>query len=173
MQSRIDELEDRSRRDNLLFYGLPDSKETWQQTETKLTAILNEVIPSLPAGSIERAHRIGSLSQNKCRPVIVKFANFKVKEQILSARKLFKQKNIALSEDFCASTRIARKKLTEFAKNQPGSPPFSLSHNKLTINKKRYTYNANTDSIEYLQINENPHLHEPVTASAPVRDTAE
>uniref|UniRef100_A0A6M2D8T2 Putative tick transposon ovary overexpressed n=1 Tax=Rhipicephalus microplus TaxID=6941 RepID=A0A6M2D8T2_RHIMP len=168
LQSRIDELEDRSRRDILLFYGSPDSKETWQQTETKLTTILNEVIPSLPSGSIERAHRIGSLSPNKCRPVITKFVNFKVKEQKLLARKLFKQKNNALSEDFCPATRIAQKKLTEFAKNQPGFPPFFLSHNKLIINEKCYMYNANTDRIEDFKSNENPVLRQPVTASAPV-----
>lgn len=135
LQSRIDELEDRSRRDNLLFYGLPDSKETWQQTERIFTTILNEVIPSLPSGWIKQAHRIRSLFLNKCHPVIAKFLNFKVKEQILSVFKHFKRKNIVLYEYFCPATHIAWKKLTELAKNQPGSPPFLLSHKKLTINK--------------------------------------
>lgn len=165
MQSRIDELEDRSRRNNLIFYGLPDAKETWQQTEAKLTEVLNETITSFPAGSFERAHRIGTLSPNKCRPVVAKFLNFKTKEQVFTARKLLKPKNITISEDFSPATRIARKKLTEFAKSQPGSPPFQISYNKLIVNKKRYTYNAITDSIEEIKAIKYPEAHDNVAVT--------
>ncbi|KAH8039619.1 hypothetical protein HPB51_007819 [Rhipicephalus microplus] len=43
LQTRLDGLEDRSRQNNLLFYGFPDCRETWQETEAKLTSEINNV----------------------------------------------------------------------------------------------------------------------------------
>lgn len=38
--SRINHLEDRSRRNNLIFYGVPDSNETWNDTEKNVISLL-------------------------------------------------------------------------------------------------------------------------------------
>ncbi|CAN7951550.1 unnamed protein product, partial [Ixodes pacificus] len=147
MQSRLDELEDRSRRDNLLFYGIPDSRESWEQSEAHVKRILTNVLDTLPENSIERAHRLGSLTPNKCRPIIVKFSGYKIKDKILSARAKLREINVTVSEDFSPATRNARRKLLEFAKNQPGSPTFQLRHNKLVINKKQYVYDLAAESV--------------------------
>ncbi|XP_050037935.3 uncharacterized protein [Dermacentor andersoni] len=146
--SRLDDLEDRSRRDNLIFHGLPDSKETWQQTEEKLTSVLNAALGSFPSSSIQRAHRLGTYQANKCRPIIAKFTNYKAKESVLSSRAQLRSSNIAVNEDFSPATRLARKKLIEFAKSQPDSPQFKLSHKKLLLNNKCYMYHSNSNSIQ-------------------------
>ncbi|KAH9372097.1 hypothetical protein HPB48_019170 [Haemaphysalis longicornis] len=40
LKARLDDAEDRSRRDNLVFYGITDSKsETWQDSEKKIIAL--------------------------------------------------------------------------------------------------------------------------------------
>uniref|UniRef100_A0A4D5RFB8 Putative tick transposon n=1 Tax=Ixodes scapularis TaxID=6945 RepID=A0A4D5RFB8_IXOSC len=141
------ELEDRSRRDNLLFYGLTDAhSETWAQTEEKL---LNVVSTSLnfpiSSESIERAHRLGVFSDNKCRPVIVKFLSFKLKQQILFSSAKLKPSGITVSEDYSVPTRQARRKLIEFAKTQ--NSVFKLKYNKLYMNNKTYSYNPVDDCV--------------------------
>lgn len=150
LQLRINELEDQSRRNNLIFHGIPDAKEPWKETESKLNTLLADAHISLPSNAIERAHRLGTYSPNKCRPVIAKFASFKTKELILSKRKHFKESDISISEDYSSGTRIARKKLIEFGKNYSGSPDFQLRYTKLHLNRKIYIYNAASDSIEQL-----------------------
>ncbi|CAN7943411.1 unnamed protein product, partial [Ixodes hexagonus] len=147
LQSRFDELEDRSRRDNLIFHGIPDSRESWEQTESQVKNALAGIIDTLPDNAIERPHRLGPYLSNKCRPIIVKFSSYKIKDSILSARAKLKEKSVAVNEDFSPATRHARKKLIEFAKSQTGAPPFQLRYNKLLLNKKRYVYAAETDNV--------------------------
>lgn len=152
IQARLDELEDRSRRNNLIFHGLPDAKETWEQSEQRITQLLSDATINLADHDIERAHRLGAYKESKSRPIIVKFSNYKTKDKILSARTKLKELNVAVTEDFSPATRQARGKLVAFAKSQPGSPQFKLHHTKLIIDKKHYTYDPFTDSINELKL---------------------
>ncbi|XP_049526033.1 uncharacterized protein LOC125946588 [Dermacentor silvarum] len=140
LESRLNEQEDRSRRNNLILRGIPDSQESWEQSESKIRAILTGALDALSDNGIERAHRLGSYSQNKCRPMIVKFSDLKSKEKVLSARAILKEKNISVSEDVCVATREVRRKLFQFAKDQPGAPAYQVRYKKLIINKKQYVY---------------------------------
>lgn len=151
LQLRINELEDRSRRNNLLFYGIPDERENWEECEAKVLKALTGVLDPLPSGAIERAHRLGTFSNNKCRPIIVKFASFKTKDKILGSRKKLKEKDVSVSEDFCFATRQVRKKLATYAKNQPGEPAFQLRYKTLVINKEQFTYSPATDNVTITQ----------------------
>ncbi|KAH8025770.1 hypothetical protein HPB51_011448 [Rhipicephalus microplus] len=92
MSSRLDVIEDRARRDNLIFHGIPDAKESWIQTEEKIVSLLMQhVDPNITDDVIERAHRLGgSYQENRCRPVIVKFSRFKLRQQVLFKRATFK-----------------------------------------------------------------------------------
>lgn len=168
LQSRLDELEDRSRRNNLIFHGIPDLKETWQQTESKLINILNTSEYPLLSGDIERAHRLGTYSPNKCRPVIAKFTNYKTREKIFSMRNRLKESNISITEDFSTNTRTARKKLIDFGKSQPGSPLFKLHYNKLSIGNKHYIYDVITDSVQQTrpQATRGPHSSGPSSSAS-------
>ncbi|XP_077553579.1 uncharacterized protein LOC144168480 [Haemaphysalis longicornis] len=148
LQLRIDELEDRSRRENLLFYGIPDAQESWEQSETSIVGALSGVVDPLPQNAIERAHRLGAYHPNKCRPIIVKFSSYKLKDSVLAVRKKLKEKDITISEDFSPATRHARKRLLEFAKNQPNAPAYKLRYNKFTINKTQFVYDSATDSVK-------------------------
>ncbi|XP_077532470.1 uncharacterized protein LOC144144846 [Haemaphysalis longicornis] len=151
LQLRVNELEDRSRRNNLLFYGIPDEREKWEECEAKVLNALAGVVDPLPSGAIERAHRLGTFSNDKCRPIIVKFASFKTKDKILGARKKLKEKDVSVSEDFCLATRQIRKKLAKYAKNQPGEPAFQLRYKTLVINKEQFTYSPATDNVTVTQ----------------------
>nr|XP_054925398.1 uncharacterized protein LOC126528908 [Dermacentor andersoni] len=148
LQSRLDEAEDRSRRDNLIFRGISDAKESWADTESKLLEALTEVVDSYSGTLIQRAHRLGIFSHDKCRPVIAKFTESKMKEKILSLRNEFKSKGITISEDFSPATRLARQKLFEFGSTHAGPRSFKLRYNKLCFNKRCFMYNAITGTVD-------------------------
>ncbi|KAH9366150.1 hypothetical protein HPB48_000362 [Haemaphysalis longicornis] len=141
------QLEDRMRRSNLLFYGLTDCpQEKWNQTEEKLVKEITTVFKSpVPSEALERVHRLGTYRPNQNRPVIAKFASFKLKQELLSLSGKFKENGITVSEDYSLQTRQARKKLVEFAKQRDVS--FKLRYNKLLIGDKRYGYNFPDDSV--------------------------
>lgn len=147
LQCRLDDYEDRSRRDNLILYGIPDSPtETWTQSEQKVRSLLVESFSlQLPEEAISKAHRLGTFVVNKCRPIVVKFISLKIKDNILSQRSKLKGTRISLQEDLCKATRLSRKKLSEFGK--ASGKKYNLRYNKLFIDNKCYAYYAQTDSV--------------------------
>lgn len=149
IRARLSDLEDRTRRDNLLFFNIADSPdEKWEQSEEKvMNVIRGKLALTISSADISRAHRIGTSHPGKTRPIIVKFSNFKVKEQVLHAKSQLKGSDITISEDFSPSTRHARKKLVEFARQTSPDEQFSLRYNKLVIKKKCYMYCPVTNAI--------------------------
>ncbi|CAN7951300.1 unnamed protein product [Ixodes pacificus] len=149
LRARLDDLEDRSRRDNIIFHGIDDSpSETWAQAEQKVHLLLSNVPElSISDEGITRAHRLGTVSRNKCRPVIVKLVSSKTKESILSAKAKLKTWNASVNEDFAPATRYARKKLFGFAKSQSPDSIFKIRYNGLHLNKKCYAYCSTSDEV--------------------------
>lgn len=147
LHSRLNDAEDRSRRDNLIFYGIAESSpESFHDAEHKVVTLVSQSLNiNLSTDSIVRAHRLGRASSDRNRPMIVKFCSYKTKSDILAKRANLKNSNISLSEDFCPATRIARKSLLEFAKTQGGSS--QLKYNKLFLNGKCYMYDQTTKTV--------------------------
>lgn len=81
---KMDDLENRARRNNLRIIGLP---ETYKPSA--LTAICSELIPKALGINrsciVERAHRLGAPYKegSRARPIIVKFLNYSDKAHIL------------------------------------------------------------------------------------------
>lgn len=71
INSRLNDLEDRSRRDNLLFYGVQDRPlETWAESEAHIRNLVSEHLnTALTDDAIARAHRLGAYVPNKTRPI--------------------------------------------------------------------------------------------------------
>ena len=114
LAEKLDDLENRSRRNNLCFDGLHEdedtSTETWQQSEDKVNRIISEQL-GLNAENIliERAHRVGKKKETgKPRTIVAKFLSFKDREKILKSRKQLKGTRITVREDF--SDRVAEKR---------------------------------------------------------------
>ncbi|CAN7951509.1 unnamed protein product, partial [Ixodes pacificus] len=149
---RLNELEDRSRRDNLLFHGVDDAaNESWTQAEEKVLSLLsNHLNVNISHEQIARAHRLGPFVDGKCRPLIVKFESFKIKEQVLSCRSGLKNAHFSIAEDFCPETRMARRQLLEYGKRQ--GAVFKLRYNKLFVNGKCFCYNSVNDCVYELPV---------------------
>ncbi|XP_075533570.1 uncharacterized protein LOC142566615 [Dermacentor variabilis] len=149
LATQMDDNENRSRRNNLIFYNIsdPNPKETFAESEKIVirhcTEHLNFVIDP---NQIDRAHRLGRHTEGRARPLIVKFNHFKTKESLLSNGPKFKGSNFSVGEDFPQPIRIARKNLIAFAKSQ--STSYSLRFKTLHIGTKRYVFDHSTESVK-------------------------
>lgn len=112
MIKKMDDLESRERRNNLLFYGLSDSNanETAAQSEE---LIISQCTAKLELSSlaVECVHRLGKFCKEKNWPIIVRFNSFKSRQAVLAKAFKLKGLNVAISEDFSRTVRDKRKKL--------------------------------------------------------------
>ena len=113
IKTKLTDLENRSRRDNLRFDGFSDADETWEESEARLKTFINELGLNSNDIEIERAHRIGKFKgvNNNPRTIIAKFLKFKDKQSVLKAAKMRKINNIYVNEDYAEETMAIRKKL--------------------------------------------------------------
>jgi hypothetical protein len=108
------DLEDRSKRNNLLFYGVqkkPD--ETTAICEATLKELFADKLGLAEDIELDRAHRVSNKPDS---PLIARCTFYKDKIKILKARTKLKGSDIFISEDFSRGVREVRKKLNEFRK---------------------------------------------------------
>lgn len=143
-KERAVKLESHSRRNNLIFYNIPEERqESSSTTETLLYTFLErnlnmeEEIDEIP---IERAHRLGKVRQDKKpRPIIAKFSFHKDKERILSNARTLAGTNYGISQDFPREIVEIRKGLIKAMKEaKKEGHDTKLVYDKLYINGKRY-----------------------------------
>ncbi|XP_037582552.2 uncharacterized protein LOC119466134 [Dermacentor silvarum] len=149
LATQMDDAENRSRRNNLIFYNIPDpnSKETFAESEKIIIRHCNEHLNFVvDPNHIERAHRLGRHTEGRARPLIVKFNQFTTKESLLSNGPKLKGSNFSVGEDFSQPIRFARKRLIAFARSK--SAPFSLRFNTLHIGTRRYVFDHSTESVK-------------------------
>ena len=161
LEQRIDNLEDHSRRDNLLFYGFPeDINENCGERVKEL--ICNKILPdNIHVNGIKfvRAHRLGKYDgrNEKPRAIIVKFREFNERMDVFMSKKKLKGTPYAVTEDFSTNTNNEREFLegcikTAKAELGPDMEAGFLRYKTLIIkdNKGRF----NRFSANY--INRNP-----------------
>lgn len=146
--SRCDDAENRMRRSNLLFYGIDDDEsEDWAASEETIIKLCTDKleVPST-SNQFERVHRLGRYSPGKKRPIIAKFTFYKDKQKVLASAFKLKGSTVSIGEDFSPPTRLARRKLVEFAKIQ--KQKFNLSVDRLRMGKETYVYNPDSNTVE-------------------------
>lgn len=147
LKACADDAENRQRRNNLLFFGMPDSKfETWKESEEAVVSFCSDKLGvALDSVNIDRAHRLGSFAEEKARPIIVRFVRFKDRESVLASGIKLRDTEFSVREDYSRTLRVARKKLLEFGKAQPQK--FKLRHDKLFIDGRCYLYDAVSETV--------------------------
>lgn len=139
-----DDLENRSRRDNLIFFGIKESdedNESWHDCKNKLLEVINGVMElnEVTGEHIARAHRLGHRKGK--RPIIVKFIHYGIKEKILEARSKLKDTDIFINEDFSQKVREERKHLLAVMKEAKGKgAKAKVIFNKLKVDGQLYKY---------------------------------
>ena len=79
-KNKLRTLEDRSRRDKLIFDGIEEwEEESWADTEQNLKDKLREIL-GIQNIKIERCHRVADKKRPPCRAIVAKSSSFKIKE---------------------------------------------------------------------------------------------
>jgi ribA/ribD-fused uncharacterized protein len=139
MKARTIQLEAQSRRNNLLFYGLPEKeRELWEDCENAVKYVLHEVmgISDEAAIKFERVHRVGPKIHRKDRAIIARFCFFKDRELAWSKRGKLKGSIYRIAEDYPQEILAERQQLypiLKAAKNCEGVKSAVLKFNKLHI----------------------------------------
>ena len=145
------DLEDRSRRNNVVFFNIPEVTEenVRENCEEKITKILEEkqFFNSDYEAFIDRAHRIGpkrNQSNERPRPIIVRFTYFKDKQHVIQNGKKLKGTRIGVSEDFSKHTLEEHKHLIRHAKEAKDvkfvDPKKAILNFKVTYKRVLITY---------------------------------
>ena len=143
LESKTDDLENRSRRNNLVLYGVPESQSGSENCKEMVTSLLTDFVGidgDLVKNSLQRCHRTPTyLSQAqstdrnaKPRMIHLNLASFLDKEQVRKAciakfkQDTFHGKKIYVAEDLSKKVQLERKaKLDVFKKLQKeGQKPF-------------------------------------------------
>lgn len=97
LSAKVDDLTNRSRRCNLIFYDVADSES--HELPTASEEKVQEIVSSLGLSSvkIEWARRLGRYQNNKPRPLIAIFSTYKDKQAILANTKKLNGSNISIS----------------------------------------------------------------------------
>ena len=159
VKNKTVDLEDRSRRSNLVFFNFPEAADS--QTED-CEQLVHNVLEKLDIMQdeevwIERAHRLGRKQpgSDRPRPVIVKFTYFKQKQCIIKNASKFRKCPINVSEDFSKETLDIHRKLVNYgkhAKNSFEDPLKAIVHYKLIYRKLVLTYSLNKRDSNAKQI---------------------
>jgi len=140
VKDKLDDLENRSRRNNLCFDGIEESlNESWRETEAKVKELLANQLNLENDMVIERAHRVGAKKEGKNRPIVCKFLNYKDRDNIFNEKKLLKGTGVFIRDDVSERVLNKRKelmpKLIE-ARNNGKIAYFQFD--KLVIREKRF-----------------------------------
>lgn len=137
VEKGMDDLEGRSRRQNLLFHGLDrEERETQEDLELRLRDIFTDTMDMVDHIEFDRVHRLGSKANS---PVIARCTYYKDKVKIMKAKEKLKGSNIFIGEDFSRGVRETRKKLYKFfkAKKDDGQN-VKMVYDHLVIEGEKY-----------------------------------
>ena len=151
LESKTVDLEDRSRRCNLVFYNFTEAPpNVTENCERMVLNLLNalQIFDGEETVWIERAHRLGRRMPGnvKPRPVIVCFSYYKQKQEIIKNGAQFKNSTINVSEDFSRETLEEHKKLCTYganAKQTYTNDMKAIKHYKVTYRHLVLTYSVN------------------------------
>ena len=149
LKSQTNNLETYSRRDNLIIYGIPEQNgETASQCEASVRDLfvkkLQLTVQEANDIAFVRCHRLYRPRRNTMKPIIVRFSNFKDREQIWIKKKMLTDKTVNIGEDFPKSIAYKRRKLFPVfakAKKLPAlaNVKVSLKADVLSIGDRKYT----------------------------------
>lgn len=143
LRQQIQQMNDYSRRENLILEGLEDDcNETHETLQKKLHTFIKDKLAVVDASNIQidKFHRLGKSDPERCRAVIMRFKSTGDRMNIWNKRKNLKGSKYYLKEDFSPATKEARHKLNPYLRAaRAAGRRATLVGEKLLVNGARYT----------------------------------
>jgi FtsZ-binding cell division protein ZapB len=115
LEAHVDDLESRSRRNNILVHGLKKEEgETPRDLEMRLNDLFTDKLELADTVQMDRVHRLGSKPN---APIIACCTFYKDKVTVLKAKQKLTGSDVFIGEDFSRGVREKRKKLSVFLKD--------------------------------------------------------
>ena len=147
VKTKTDDLENRSRRNNLLFYGIQrEDKESNTECETKVHNFLRDTLGIVAHNVMfDRVHRTGKKADS---PIIARCVYFKDKQMIMKLKSKLKDTHFAVKEDFSDNVREIRKALYPFLKHAIDSGKrASIVYDHLLVEGKKYVLDESRSNV--------------------------
>ena len=93
----VDRQEQQSGRNYLQIHDIEERRQEVTD-ELVIQTIKSEMDIDIDVKDIDRTHRIGAKTENKRRPIIVKFARYSERRKFFSSKKRLKGKNLSITE---------------------------------------------------------------------------
>lgn len=96
LESKLDDLEQYSRRQCLRIFGIEESRQ--ENTDQIAVEIAEKVGVQLSVQDIDRSHRIGVRGERP-RPIILKFTSYRKRSEVFKSKKALKGSGVTIRED--------------------------------------------------------------------------
>ena len=145
-----DELEGRSRRNNLLFYGMPrqSDRESNEDCESRIQEVLTDQLELAEDVQFDRVHRLG---KSKNSPIIARCTFYKQKLVILKNKRKLKDSNsgIFIGDDFTQRVRDIRKRLAPYLKkSKEEGKQATMVFDYILIDGRKFTLDYDGNFVE-------------------------
>ena len=164
LEAKVTDLESRSMRDNLLFYGVSERGQL-ENCESLVKEVCIETLdlPEALDMKFDRVHRVGTFSNNKVRPIVAKFHNFKdreiVRQKAFETNETLKRSNLGIGQQWPAEVRETRKALYPIMQRKKAQgKEVRLVKDKLFVNNVQYKL---TPQEQYQSQNSAPQTFQP------------
>ncbi|CAN7976502.1 unnamed protein product [Ixodes persulcatus] len=147
-QKALVNMEDRSRRNNLIVFGIPETeKKTSDDVRSGVLIDLFHARLGLKIETVERIHRLGKKREKFTRPIIMNFRDYNEKIRVFQNCYKLKGTNIAVQNDYWQATLSRRKMVWEStsAERSNGSR-VKLFDDKIQIDNDFFVRDNNTAS---------------------------
>ena len=137
LENRVIMAESRSMRDNLIFSNIPEEGIN-EDPEKKVRELISKTLLIKDDVPFERAHRMGRFTQDRTRPIVVKFSRFKDKMNVLRNAFKLKGSKVGINEQFPAEINERRKLLLPILKQEKskGNPARLVIDAVITLSAK-------------------------------------
>jgi chromosome segregation ATPase len=115
MNNELVDLQCRTMRDNLIFYNIEELSET-ENCMKIIQSLCEDKLEIHEAVEMDRAHRMGSITVGKIRPIVVKFRRYNQREMVRKNSNKLKGTKMAIGEQFPKSIQERRKVLVPIMK---------------------------------------------------------
>lgn len=146
LERKTDDLEGRSKRQNLVFFGMKRMPgETNVSNEQRLQELFTDKLELSDDVPMDRVHRV---SDSPNSPLIARCTFYKDKIKILKAKKKLKGTNIFIGEDYSVGMREVRKKLSVIMKaKKAAGQTVTMVYDHLYIGEKKYTLGRDGETL--------------------------
>lgn len=158
LRVQVDNHEQRSRNECLLIHGIEENDG--ENTDDIVLDVINNKLglANITLDDVQRSHRIGSLQNNqritrstpsRPRPIILRFLNYRHRQEVFKKKKLLKHQNVSISENLTQSRyRLYKECLVKLGKGKV----WTIDGRITTKINNRYVTINNVDILESLEI---------------------